>query len=258
MGGRRWAGVIMGIVLGSIVAFSGTAAALFANALDQYRGHEFDKAIEAAKGDKKDLLARLIMALAYTERYNIYKDKADKETAATYLKMLEVDMTMQNVDTLMKVLNVSGNPNGNKEAVKLLKQSFKSAKSTPEDILHFAKFVGSEAGPDATELALSEIESRLKPVREYVAKGGAMPGVMKDDVFTDKKLLTALVSALADKQTAGKATKCLVIIQDPALERLEKAEPSGTVTEATLAVKKAIQERLKKYPDGTWYNATGK
>lgn len=254
----RRVGVISAVVLGLFVAFAGTAAALFANALDHYKAHEFDKAIDAAKNEKKDLLARLIVALSYTERYNIYKDKADRETASTDLKMLEADISMQSVDTLMKVLNVAGNPNGNKEAVRLLKQAFKSAKSTPEDILHFARFVGVEAGPDATELALSEIESRLKPVREYVAKGGAMPSAMKDDVFSDKKLIGALIGALADKKSAGKATKCLVLIQDPALERLEKAEPGAAVSEATLAVKKAIQERLKKAPDSTWYSAAGK
>lgn len=255
---QRWAGVISGLALGSIVAFSGTASALFANALDHYRAHEFDKAIDAAKDDRKDLLSRLIVALARTERYQVYKEKADKQAASTDIKMLEADITMQNVDTLMKVLNVAGNPTGNKEAAKLLKRAFKSAKSTPDDILHFARFVGTEAGVEATEIALSEIESRLKPVREYVGKGGAMPKAMKDDVFTDKKLITALIGALAEKKTASKATKCLVLIQDPALERLEKAEPSGAVTEATLAVKKAIQGRLKKYPDSTWYNATGK
>lgn len=257
MGGQRWAAVISGVILGSIVACSGTAFALFESALDHYREHEFDKAIQAAKDDRKDLLARLITALSHAERYNIYKEKADKEAASGHLKLLESDLTMKNADTLLKVLNVPGNPNGNKEAVKLLKRAFKSARSTPEDILHLGRFVGAEAGPEASEIALSEIKSRLEPVRKYVDKGGAMPGAMKDEVFTDKKLIDALIAALADKKTAGKATKCLVLIQDPALERLEKAEPSGAVAEAAAAVKKAIQSRLKKHPEGTWYSATG-
>lgn len=257
MSSVRRAAVIAGIVFGLAGAFSGTAFAGFDDALELYNKHDFDGAIEAARGDKKDVPSRVIMGLSYTERYNIYKTRQDKEAAQMYLKPLAIDVTMQHVDMIRQVLNVPGNPNGNKEAVKLFKQAIKNAKSTPEDMVHISRFIDPEQGIESTEVALAELETRLKPVREYVGKGGTMPERIKDEVFSSKTLIAALVGALAEKKTAGKAVKCLVLIQDPALEQLEEAETTKAVADAVLAVKKAIQQRLKKYPESTWHSAVG-
>jgi len=249
--------VCAGLVAAALCATAGPARPAGDFGLEHYVNHRFDEAIEAAKSEKRAVQARLVMGLAYTERYNIYKTKPDKESAAMYLKPLAVDVTMKDVDTIRNFLNVPGNPNGNKEAAALLKVAFKQAKSTPEEILHMARFVGSDLGIDVTQIALDEIEKRLAPVREYVGKGGVMPDAMRKDVFSNPLLIQPLVAALAEKKTAGKATKCLVLIQDPAIEHLEQAEASMGVSDAVVAVKKAIQGRLKKHPESTWNSATG-
>lgn len=253
----RRAGWCAGVVLGTLFAIVTPARSSPDQALEHYVHHRFDEAIEAAREDKRDVLARLVAALSYTERYHIYKMKSDKESAAMYLKPLAVDVAMQHADLILKVLNVPGNVNGNKEAAKLLKLAFKQAKSTPGDVLLMARFVGSDLGLEVTQIALDEIENRLEPVREYVGKGGVMPDAMKNEVFSSPQLILPLVGALAEKKTAGKAKQSLVLIQDPALEHLEAAEPSTGVADAIVAVKKAIQARLKKHPGSTWFSAAG-
>lgn len=251
---QRFASIAAAALL--VLAPLDDASALFgAKGMSEYEKHDFDGAIDKCKGEK-DRHCRLLLGLAHTEKYGIYKNKTDKEQAKMYLDILKVDLKLDDVDTLEPFLGVSGNPNGNKEAAKLLKSMLGNAPTTPDNVMLVARFLSMDYGEDVVNIALDAIGKRLGPVRDYVNKGGTMPKEMKK-LFEDDKLIEPLVAALAEKKTAGGAKKCLTYIEDPALEHLEKRELTKEVGDAIASVKKAALKRLKKYPNSTWYSAAG-
>lgn len=224
--------------------------------LKEYVDHNFDDAITTCKGGK-DVMSRMVLGLSFHEKYNIYKNKLDKEQASMYLKLLAVDVTIADAATIEKFLEIKGNLNGNKEATKLLKKSFKNAKTTPEHVLLMARFLDLEKGIDTCKEALSGVSKRLKPVRDYVLKGGNMPKEMQNEVFTNSELIEPLIALLAEKKTQSYARKCLVYIEEPALQYLEELEMTKSTSDAIVAIKKAMIARVKKHPDSTWYGASG-
>lgn len=224
--------------------------------LQLYVDHQFDQAIEQCKGGK-DITSKLVLALSHTERYNIYKDKVDKEQAGIYLKLLEVDVNMDNVDSITKFLEIAGNPNGNKEAADLLKIAFKNSKATTDHIMKMAEFLDPAKGVEVNKMALSAIEKKLSPVRDYVVKGGTMPEEMQK-LFVNKALLQPMIACLGNEKTASAAKSCLVEIEEPVLVLLEQQEMTKSVSDTIVAVKKAIEKRQKKHPDSTWFSAYSK
>jgi hypothetical protein len=249
----------MNKILLALVVLAMCAAPVFANpeqGLKEYYDHNFDDAITSCKGGK-DIVSRMILGLSYLEKYNIYKNKLDKEQASMYLKVLAVDVTIDDAPTIAQFLEIKGNPNGNKEATKLLKKSFENAKTTPEHVLLMATFLDLDKGIDTCKEALSAISKRLKPVRDYVLKGGNMPKEMQNDLFTNPELIEPLIALLAEKKTASYARKCLVYIEEPTLQYLEELEMTKPISDAIVAVKIAMTSRLKKYPDSTWSSAAG-
>lgn len=224
--------------------------------LTHYRNHEFDEAIEVCK-DGKDLMSKMVLALAYTERYNIFKIKSDKQYAEAFIKLVEVEINVEDARMIEGFLGAGGNPNGNKVAAKFLKKAFENAATSSKEMLLMASFLNPDKGIEANKLALSEIVKRLGPVRAYVDKGGTMPKEVRSEVFSNANIINPLISCLADKKTGSSARKCLVLIEEPALEHLEAADVSVGIADTILAVNKAIERRKKKYPQSTWFSAHG-
>ncbi len=222
----------------------------------QYVEHQFDSAIETCKNGK-DVPSRLVTALSYVERYNIYKDKNDSEQAKIYLNILKVDVNLEDIDTLEKFLGVPGNANGNKEADKLLEIVFKNAKTTPEHMLKMARFLDPVKGDDVNKTALAALAKRLAPVREYVVNdGGTMPEDMQK-LFANTALIDPLVVSLGNEKTASGAKKCLTLIEEPALKTLEAKELTKPISDTIVSIKNAIAKRQKKFPESTWFSASG-
>ena len=244
------------LVIAFFVGFMMSSGIAHANGVAKYAAHEFDKAIESSK-DGKDLTSKLILALAYTEKASIYKNSADKEQAKMYIKLLEVDLTIKDAKAVEEFLNVEGNPNGNEVAAKLLKKCFQNAECTPGDIMVVASFVNPAKGAAASELSLSTISKLLGNVRDYVSKGATMPKEMQA-LFANHALITPMIDALDDKKTASAARKCLVLLEEPTLTLLEAKELTPAIGDAIVDVKKAIAKRKTKYPNSTWFSASGK
>ena len=248
------------VVLAALALFAlpapGTAG-LFGGGLGAYEDHEYDKAIEKCKGEK-DLECRIVVAFSYLEKYNLYKIKSDKELASAALGMLHVDVTPKDVDTIAKFLNIAGNPSGNKEAAKMLKKAFENAKANAEDIFIIVRFLDPAKGQEANQIALDALVARLKPVREYVTSGAAMPPEMRKEIFAEKKLIEPVVALLNEKKLSGTARKLLVIIEEPSLKYLEEQELTKPVSDTIVEVKKAVAKRVKKFPDSSWSSPEGK
>ena len=233
-----------------------SSAFVRADMLKLYTAHEFDKAIADAK-DGKDTMSRITLALSYTEKYAVYKNKADRDQAKMYLKLLEVDLAVKDMKTVEKFLNIEGNPNGNKEAEGLLETCFENTQCNPADILLVAAFVNPAKGPKVCDMALYTIRKRLDNVREYVANGATMPKEMQE-LFVKRELIAPVVAALDDKATSSGARKCLALIEEPSLKYLEEKPPTPALADAIVDVKKAIAKRKAKFPNSTWYSASGK
>lgn len=222
----------------------------------KYAAHEFDQAIEECKGNK-DVLSRLVLGFSYLEKYNLLKNKLDRDQSSAYLAPLALEMKLDDTKVLERFLAVPGNQNGNKEAMKILKKAFEGASREPKDLIFMAGFLDPAKGSDVNNIVLDALAARLKTHREYVKKGGTLNEKLRDDVFTSKKIIEPLVKALGDKKNAADARACMVYIEEPVLPFLEKQEVTKEVSDTVVAIRKAMAERIKKYPNSKWYSATG-
>ena len=221
---------------------------------DYYAKHEFDKAIDACK-DNKDNFSRMVAALAYAERFGLYKNSEDKVQKNAYLNILQEIVTLKDLAEIERLLSVTGNPFGFKEAEKLLKKAFANVKTT-DDVLIAADFLSSERDPDHNHKALVSIANFLKQVRNYVNKGGTMPSNERE-LFTDENLIAPLVDILGLKENSRQALRCLVLIEEPALPYLEAETVTKSISDTIVAVRKAMAKRQKKFLNSTWYSAAG-
>ena len=221
---------------------------------DFYAKHEFDKAIEECKDDK-DNFSRMVAALAHAERFGIYKNSADKVQKNAYLNILHEVVTLQDLAEIERLVSVTGNPFGYKEAERLLKKAFANVK-TSEDVLIAADFLKAGRNPSHNHKALVAINNFLKQVRNYVNKGGTMPSGERD-LFTDEHLILPLVNMLTISENSRQALRCLVLIEEPALSSVEGATITKSISNTIVAIRKAVAKRQKKYPSSTWYSAAG-
>ncbi|MGB6281259.1 MAG: hypothetical protein WBG91_13690, partial [Syntrophobacteria bacterium] len=65
--------------------------------------------------------------------------------------------------------------------------------------------------------------------------------------------------AFARKKVMGGAPACLALIEDPALPLLRQAASMGNANAAAAIqlIEDARGARLARYPNSTWYSATG-
>ncbi len=65
--------------------------------------------------------------------------------------------------------------------------------------------------------------------------------------------------AFARKKVMGGAPACLALLEEPALPMLKEAAGMGNPAAAATIqlIQDARGERLAKYPNSTWYSATG-
>jgi hypothetical protein len=119
-----------------------------------------------------------------------------------------------------------------------------------------AKFLNPDMGEDVNRLAARAIYEQLKPVRNYVSKGGTMPK-REQELFVNPRLIEPLVQALEVERAERTARKCLYLIEEPSLKYLDAVKLTEPVSDAIVEVKKAIMKRQKRFPESNWYSAYG-
>ena len=129
------------------------AAGLFGGALGAYEEHEFDKAIEKCKGER-DLECKLVVAFSYLEKYELYKNKGDKEQAKAHLSILAVDVGPKDVRTIEKFLTAVGRR-------KFLSPIYRALAATPEG-LERARKIYAVARPGYHSVSQGSIDGILK------------------------------------------------------------------------------------------------
>jgi hypothetical protein len=149
-------------------------------------------------------------------------------------------------------------------------------KSGSDEYLGALLYYIQNGDPDVSKAAIKGLQALLQQKRDVVENGGSLSKADRD-WMSDSKLLELLVRkagenanpatgflakmpAFARKKVMGGASACLGLIQDPALPLLEKAAAMGNTSAAATIqiIQDARGQRLGKYPNSTWYSATGR
>lgn len=214
-----------------------------------YASQEFDKAIEACRG-RTDHEGMVIRALAYAEKFALYKQKEDKKEVIALGKALKGALGAKDLEMLASLGAISANPNGADLAADLMDEVLDTVSST-EDMDAVLTTIKAAPGPKATVSALNALYRHLSQVRKYVDAGGTMPEGERR-LFTRQDMLELLVSLLAGKETKAAAQKSLVAIEEPALAGLE-AQGGAEAMETARKIRDEMADREKKRPGSAWY-----
>ena len=228
-----------------------THAASWSNkAKKLFEDDEYEACIELTENYKKNNQANMFLAFSHLQENVFNKTQYDKEKFKAYKLRLEAKLTLQDMDDLLYFVNLDDKPYVVKEARKLAKTVFKGI-SDIEDVPKLVTFLKVK-DEDTKKLALSSILRILKPKRAYVNKGGTLRE--KDIRVMNSK---ALITALVQHMDISAAKSSLVLIEEPVLPYLAKAE-SVNAPKLEQTINKKIQSRLKKFPESNWYSAVGK
>jgi hypothetical protein len=248
-GASRWAVVGVGILLA--IAGGRTANAADGSARESYSAQEFDKSIEACRG-RTDHEGMVIRALAYAEKYALYKQKEDKKELAALAKSLKDVLGAKDLVMLAGLGTISANPNGVDFAADLM-DGILDKVGTLEDMDAVLKIIQLSPGPKATASALKALQRHLAQVRKYVDAGGTMPEGERR-LFSRRDLADTLVPLLDEKTARASAQKSLILIEEPALAALEE-QSGATALEAAGKIRDAVADRQNKRPGSAWYGA---
>jgi hypothetical protein len=243
----RHAITVFGILLA--MACCGAIYAADNDARSLYAAQEFDKAIEACRG-RTDHEGMVVRALAYAEKYALYKQKEDKQELTALSKSLKGALGAKDLEMLAKLGAITANPNGAGLAADMMDDVLAKVSST-EDMNAVLETIKAAPGPKATVSALNALYRHLSQVRKYVDGGGTMPESERK-LFTRQEMLDLLVARLAEKETQSAAQKSLVVIEEPALLGLE-AQGSAVAMETARKIRDAMAGREKKRPGSAWY-----
>ncbi|MBN1357126.1 hypothetical protein JXA40_12760 [bacterium] len=223
-------------------------------AMEAFRNHNFDKAIEICQARKeKDLFGKLILYFAHAEKYALYKSKVDKAARDSQEKILRSSISIKDVDTIMLFARETDKPETIKASNQLLKVAFDNVNRIDE-LSQSLKFLNPEKYTSETyDLAMKTIKKFLINQRKYVMKGGTIPSKERDFIVKSE-LIPRLVSLANLNSTA---VNCLILIEDPAIEPLRETYGKG-VEKALIGIEKAVAKRLKKWPESTWFSAQPK
>ncbi len=231
-----------------------TAPAWVTKATGLFERHQYEAAIELAaqhKRDKESRIGLMLLAFSHTQLYAFNDDKADQKAAGNYFDLLEDRVDSEDLENIYYFAQQSDKPWVIEEARDLLKRAFKNVKDISEAprIYPFAKVEDEKT----RELALAALEKIISLKRKYVEKGGTLRD--KDiTVMQDGGLIRVLLNNIDESD----AFNALLDIEAPVLTYLSEFEDTKQLIKLEEKINKAIAKREKKYPESSWYSATGK
>lgn len=235
----------------AIVSACDISHAADGDARSLYAAQEFVKTIEACRG-RSDHEGMVIRALAYAEKYALYKQKEDKKEFTALSKSLSSVLGANDLKMLANLGSISANPNGADLAAEMMDDILAKVSST-EDMNAVLETIKAGPGPKATVSALKALYRHLSQVRKYVDAGGTMPESERK-LFMRKDMHDLLIGLLADKKAGSEAKKSLVVIEEPALPGLE-AQGTADAMETARKIRDEMATREKKRPGSNWYGA---
>ena len=229
-----------------VIAWENETKKLFEN--DQY-----EKVINIAKehkNDKSKKIGLMFLAFSHLQKYELQNTKSDKTLYKNYLEVLEDSVTVSHLDDLDYFIQQTDKPEVVKIAQKVLKGAFKNIK----EVKHTPKLLSFIKSDDkkTRKIALKTVKRLFKNKRKYITKGGTLRdgGI---EAMQDEKMIRALLDLAKDSS----ARDALIYMERPVLAYIADYEGKN-IAKIKKKILKAIKKREKKYPDSSWYSATGK
>lgn len=231
---------------GNVYAFDERAKKLF----DDGQYEECIERVESLPDFKKQMPNVMLLAFSNYQQYNFTKQKHFKTQSETYYDMLVARAGIDDLNSILFFVNSTDKPAVVKSARGLLKDIFATLHKV-EEVINLLPFASSK-DEDVRKLAFNTIERILEPIREIVEEGGTMrPADVR--YFQNKDLIKFAVENIE----ISAARNILILIEEPALEALSHETGSAAI-KVHEKITKEINDRKKKYPNSTWYSATGK
>jgi hypothetical protein len=282
---RRLAVLILTTLLSGWAAIASATALTWAeqpllgweeDVLKVFARNDYNKVMDLALGQDSDPNGNAPLFIYYSHAQKYYMER-DRDSAVYYKQQYNAILNRLSGANLAVLTRLAVMPQmswNKKINVNFLDAAFEKAGS--EEYLGAILFYLESQEPDVSEGAIKGLHALLQRKRAIVMNGGTLSSA--DQAWmSDPRLLQLLVKktggavspiagfmskvpAFARKKVMGGAAGCLGLIEDPALPILREAAGMGNANAAAAIqlIQDARGARLAKYPNSTWYNATGR
>ena len=243
--------------------------------LQAFDRNNYDNVIQSAQNQANDPNNNAFLFIYYGHAQKYYLER-NRDSAVYYKQQYHITLNRlsgANLAVLTRLIAMPQTSWNKKINKQFLDEAFKRAATM--EYLGSILFYLESPNPDVAKGAIGGLQAILQQKRNIVLNGGTLSS--SDRAWmSDNRLLQLLVQkagetsspatgflskipAFARKKVLGGAPACLALIEDPALPMLRQAASMGNANAA--AVIQLIQDakgaRLAKYPNSTWYSATG-
>jgi hypothetical protein len=245
------------------------------DALKIFDRNNYDKVIDLAQNQENDPNgnAPLLTYYGHTQKYYLERNRA---SAVYYKQQYQITFNRLSGANLTVLTRLIASPQtawNKKINKKFLNAAFE--KATTKEYLGAILFYLESPNPDVAKGATAALRSVLQQKRNIVMNGGTLSSFDRAWMSSDRllKLLVrkagetsspvtgfmSKIPAFARKKVMGGAPACLALIEDPALPLLRQAASMGNANAAAAIqlIEDARGARLARYPNSTWYSATG-
>ncbi|MEJ2364535.1 MAG: hypothetical protein P8075_14755 [Deltaproteobacteria bacterium] len=243
--------------------------------LQTFDRNNYDQTIETARNQAHDPNGNAFLFIYYGHAQKYYLER-DRNSALYYKQQYQMTLNRlsgANLPVLTRLIAMPQTSWNKKINHKFLNAAFEKAATM--EYLGAIFFYLKSPDPDVAKGATGALRAILQQKRNIVMNGGTL-STSDRAWMSNNRLLQLLVQkagetanpatgflakipAFARKKIMGGAPACLALIEDPALPMLRQAATMGNASAA--AVIQLIQDargaRLAKYPNSTWYSATG-
>jgi hypothetical protein len=245
------------------------------DALKTFGRNNYDKVIDMAQNQEDDpnSNAPLLTYYGHAQKYYLERNRA---SAVYYKQNYQITLNRLSGANLTALARLVASPQtswNKKVNKKFLDAAFE--KAATEDYLGAVLFYLESSNPEVAKGATAALRSILQQKRNIVMNGGTLSNFDRAWMSSDRLLkllvrtagetsspVTGFMSkmpAFARKKVMGGAPACLALIEDPALPLLRQAASMGNANAAAAIqlIEDARGARLARYPNSTWYSATG-
>jgi hypothetical protein len=245
------------------------------DALTIFDRNNYDKVINLAQNQENDPNgnAPLLIYYGHAQKYYLERNRASAVYYKQHYQITFNRLSGANLTVLTRLIASPQTSWNKKINQKFLNAAF--AKAATEEYLGAILFYLESPNPEVAKGATAALRSFLQQKRNIVMNGGSLSSFDRAWMSSDRlvKLLvrtagensspvTGFLSkmpAFARKKVMGGAPACLALIEDPALPLLRQAASMGNANAAAAIqlIEDARGARLARYPNSTWYSATG-
>jgi hypothetical protein len=246
------------------------------DALRAFDKNDFDRAMDMARDERKDPNGNAPLIIYYCQAQKYYLER-DRNAAVYYKQHYNSVLNRLRGDNLSVLTRIAMMPSvswNSKINKTFMDKAFENAGD--DEFLGSLLFYVEKGDPDVAKAAIRGLQTILQKKRNIVNNGGSL-GKADQEWMSDPRLLKLLIGitgqamnpmagfmskipAFVRQKAMGGAPACLALIEDPALPLLRDAATMGNANAAAAIqlIQDAKGARLAKFPDSTWYSATGK